>query len=276
MALTDRDAREPAASDERHRPAVYAWAMGPSRRSPVAHLEAHERRQLLEDLNYLNLAEIRSFCTAHSIPRVIHIEAASGERRKTKETDRKSVVLERVRHYLKTGRVPDPTCFPAKVVWSGSARRGKLKPSDRLYYGTYDKHDPEMLRVLESLTDGRFRSGAVARILCREFWTDGVRAVREGLAARERWGSRRRSPRGRLSHRPRPRRGRPRLEGQAPTHRQAGAEGPGLDPAALSDCSCCGRPARRFFPLPVSATTAKMPAAWNRMISLSWGPALRG
>ncbi len=173
MALTDRDAREPAASDERHRPAVYAWAMGPSRRSPVAHLEAHERRQLLEDLNYLNLAEIRSFCTAHSIPRVIHIEAASGERRKTKETDRKSVVLERVRHYLKTGRVPDPTCFPAKVVWSGSARRGKLKPSDRLYYGTYDKHDPEMLRVLESLTDGRFRSGAVARILCREFWTDG-------------------------------------------------------------------------------------------------------
>jgi hypothetical protein len=32
------------------------------------YLEPVEQRELLDDLNYLNLQEIRSFCDRHSIP----------------------------------------------------------------------------------------------------------------------------------------------------------------------------------------------------------------
>jgi hypothetical protein len=123
-------------------------------------------------LNYLNLQEIRCFCKEHSIPYTIHVETPSGEPRRTPDTDRKSVVLGRIRHYLKTGKVPNATVFAAAIV-----RRDPiphvLHATDRLYYGWYDKKNPVMLELLRSLTDGEFRNGAIARILAREFWTAG-------------------------------------------------------------------------------------------------------
>lgn len=135
------------------------------------HLEPAQRRALLDDLNYLNLGEIRGFCRTHGVPFAIYIETAEG-RRRTRDIDRKSVVLDRVRRYLRTGRIPPATCFPRAVAPPG-APPPRFAPSDRLYYGWYDKKNPALLRALADLTDGAFRSGAVARILAREFWTEG-------------------------------------------------------------------------------------------------------
>lgn len=141
--------------------------------SLIAHLGRRAQRELLDDLNYLNLGEMRVFCRKHGIPTAIYIETGSGERRRSKDTDRKSVVLDRVRIYLKTGLVPEATVFRAAVVRL-EGLPGNPGPRDRLYYGCYDKHDPKMIELLRDLTDGAFRSGAVARILAREFWTAGV------------------------------------------------------------------------------------------------------
>jgi hypothetical protein len=138
----------------------------------LAKLPQKEQQRLLDDLNYLNLAEIKSFCKRHSIPFRIALEVEGGRRVITREDDRKGVILDRIRKFLTTGSVPEGTCFPAAVVRSAPLRENPTK-DDRLFYGQYDKASPAMLALLSTLTAGKFRNGAIARILAREFWSRG-------------------------------------------------------------------------------------------------------
>ena len=48
-----------------------------------------------------------------------------------------------------------------------------MTSTDRLFYRWYNKNHRSVIRLLESLTNGRFTDGAVARILIAEFWTRG-------------------------------------------------------------------------------------------------------
>ena len=132
-----------------------------------------EWERLLEDLNYMNLEEMRGFCRRHAIPFAIHVVSPEGKRKRSRDLDRKSIVLERVRRFLETGEMGEPTTFAAAVC-SEAPVPSKLKASDRLYYGWYDKKNEDLIGLLRRLTDDRYRNGAVARILMREFWTSGV------------------------------------------------------------------------------------------------------
>jgi hypothetical protein len=129
-----------------------------------------EQNELLDDLNYLNMAEIKSFCRRHLIPFTIRVESTRGK--KTNEIDRKGVILNRIRHFLTTGVALPPTCFPAKVMCLDRAPK-EPSPDDRLFYGQYDKNNRAMLSLLKRLTEGKFRDGAIARIIAREFWSNG-------------------------------------------------------------------------------------------------------
>ena len=141
--------------------------------SPISKLSKSEQRELLHDLNYLNLAEIKQFCQRQSIPFTIAIETKDGARQTTREDDRKGVILDRIRHFLRTGKVPEETRFPAAVVCFDPLPH-ELTPDDRLLYGQYDKTDRAMLQLLKELTAGQFRNGAIARILARKFWSMGI------------------------------------------------------------------------------------------------------
>jgi hypothetical protein len=141
--------------------------------SLISPLSAAKQRELLADLNYLNLGEIKAFCRKHGVPYAIWIETGGGGRQKAGEDDRKGVILDRIRRYLKTGAIPAATCFPAHVVRLDAPPQ-KLKATDRLCYGQYDPKRPAMVGLLESLTGGKFRHGALARILAREFWSQGI------------------------------------------------------------------------------------------------------
>jgi hypothetical protein len=140
--------------------------------SPISRLPKEERQDLLNDLNYLNTAEIKLFCKRQSIPYAITIETDDGGRRKTNEDDRKGVILNRIRHFLNTGVVLGETCFPATVVCL-DAPPEKRTPTDRLFYGQYDKANHATTTLLKALSNGSFRHGAIARILAREFWSRG-------------------------------------------------------------------------------------------------------
>jgi hypothetical protein len=118
------------------------------------------------------MGEIKAFCKKHDIPYSIWIESDDGVRRKTKDLDRKGMVLGRIRHYLETGMILDATCFPAGVVCFDQLPR-TLKPTDRLFYGQYDKNGA-MVGLLADLTSGRFQNGALARMLARDFWSKGI------------------------------------------------------------------------------------------------------
>ena len=69
----------------------------------LSQLTKGEQARLLEELNYMNLDEIRGFCSARRIPYKIMAEYPNGKVKATKDTDRKPVVLARVRRYLTTG-----------------------------------------------------------------------------------------------------------------------------------------------------------------------------
>jgi hypothetical protein len=74
---------------------------------------------------------------------------------------------------LRTGEVLDATCFPVTVVCFDDLPKN-IEPTDRIYYGHYDKKSRVMVGLLEELTEGQFRNGAIARMLAREFWSKGI------------------------------------------------------------------------------------------------------
>jgi len=139
---------------------------------PIAKLAKNAQRQLLDEINYLNTREIKTFCRRHGIPYKIMIETAGGRHALAGEDDRKGVILERIRHFLRTGVVLGATRFPASVIARGPAPTHPIA-TDRLLYGHYDKTSDAMITLLQGLTNDRFRNGAVARILAREFWARG-------------------------------------------------------------------------------------------------------
>src|SRR6476660_719964 len=147
----------------------------------LSQLTKSEQARLLEELNYMNLEEIRGFCSERGIPYKIVAEYANGKVKATKDTDRKPIVLARVRHYLRTGQVGQPTRISASIVREKTppARPG---PRDRLYYRWYAKEFAGVMRLLGDLTGGRFRDGAVARVLAMNFWTRGKAPTFEEFA----------------------------------------------------------------------------------------------
>jgi hypothetical protein len=150
--------------------------------SLISKLPKEERQLLLHDLNYLNMAEIRSFCQRLSIPYRITIEAEDGSTRTTSEEDRKGVVLSRIRTFLQKGVIPEGTHFNAWIVCLDPPP-AEFTPDDRVFYGRYDKSNRQMIVLMKELTDGQFRDGAIARILAREFWTRGKAPTFKEFAA---------------------------------------------------------------------------------------------
>jgi hypothetical protein len=147
----------------------------------LSQLTASERARLLEELNYMNLEELRGFCSERGIPYRIVAESADGKVKATKDTDRKPIVLARVRRYLRTGQVGQPTRIPVQIVREESPP-ARLGPRDRLYYRWYAKEFEAVMRLLRVLTAGRFKDGAVGRVLAMEFWTRGEAPTFETFA----------------------------------------------------------------------------------------------
>jgi hypothetical protein len=124
--------------------------------------------QLLDDLNHLNISEIKSFCKRHSILFRITVETKGGRRRMTRDDDRKGVMLQRIRHFLQTGVILEETCFRASVVCFDPLS-DHLRADDRLFYAQYDKTNGAMIALLKSLTSGQFETGPSPEFLPETF-----------------------------------------------------------------------------------------------------------
>ena len=147
----------------------------------LSQLTKRDQSRLLEELNYMNLAEIRGFCSARGIPYRILAEYPNGKVKATKDTDRKPIVLARVRGYLTTGDAGQPTRLPATIVREENPP-ARLAPGDRLYYRWYAREFRGVMRLLRDLTAGRFRDGAVARVVAMDYWSRGEAPTFEEFA----------------------------------------------------------------------------------------------
>jgi hypothetical protein len=147
----------------------------------LSKLTESEQGRLLEELNYMNLEEIRGFCSVRGIPYRIMAEYPNGKVKATKDTDRKPIVLARIRRYLATGAIGPPTLIPSAIVREENppARLGRR---DRLYYRWYSKEHQGVMQLLRDLTSGQFQDGAVARVLVMRFWTRGEAPTFEEFA----------------------------------------------------------------------------------------------
>ncbi|MES1195465.1 MAG: hypothetical protein ABUL58_00780 [Steroidobacter sp.] len=139
--------------------------------SLVGNLPASLQSELYKNLNFLNIKEYQGFCDKHNIPCFIHVHTGKGLKR-TAEKDRKNIVLKRIRSYLRTGRMPKCTVFPASAVCADKVKI--FTASTRLHFGQYNKKDVGFLKIMRTLTGDRFADGMIARVVIRDFWTDGV------------------------------------------------------------------------------------------------------
>src|SRR5207237_590273 len=83
----------------------------------LSQLTKDTQARFLEELNYLNLEEIRGFCSDRGIPYKILAEYPNGKMKSTKDIGRKAIVLARVRHCLATGDVGQLACLPAEYAY---------------------------------------------------------------------------------------------------------------------------------------------------------------
>ena len=126
---------------------------------------------MLRDITYLNMQELKLLCDAHGIPYAIHFEQA-GRIIRSRDLDRKGIVIDRLVHFLKTGTIRPATLFAASVV-SSAKPKGAPKEGDRVLYGGYRNRDPATLRLMKRLTEGKFEFGASAQEVTRACWSKG-------------------------------------------------------------------------------------------------------
>ena len=131
-----------------------------------------QRTELLESIYYLNMQELREFCDAHGIPYAIYFETEDGRMRKSRDADRKGIVIGRVLHFLNTGNIGPRTVF-AKSVVRFEPMRSLPTESDRIFYGQYKDSDPNLLKLMRLLTGGKFEAGAISQEVLRACWTSG-------------------------------------------------------------------------------------------------------
>jgi hypothetical protein len=136
----------------------------------LSSLSDTEKAEFLRDIYYLNMQELREFCDTNGIPYWIHFEAGDGRVIKSRDGDRKAIVIDRVLHFLSAGIVKPRTLFPKSVV-SMKPYASAPTETDRVLYGQYKNRDSRILDLLKSLTDEKFEVGAIAQEVIRDCWT---------------------------------------------------------------------------------------------------------
>jgi hypothetical protein len=140
--------------------------------SLLGKLSDSERAELLRNIYYLNMRELHDFCDAHAIPYAIYFESEDGRIRKSRDADRKGIVIDRIVHFLKTGTIKPRTVF-AKSVVRFDLKRSAPAETDRVFYGEYKDTDVKMLALMKHLSGGKFEAGAISQEVLRASWTRG-------------------------------------------------------------------------------------------------------
>lgn len=140
----------------------------------IKQLTKNQIQNFFHQLNYLNLKEYQNFCKKHKIPFFIYIEIDNKKLKKTNEKDRKAISIDRIKKYILTGKITKPTIFKNSVV-ANKIELEKIftNKNQKIKYGCYNTNRKDLFEILKTLTDGKFKDGAIAREVIRDFWSTG-------------------------------------------------------------------------------------------------------
>lgn len=125
-----------------------------------------------EEINYLNMSEIKDIARKLRIPVNIHYEDEKGYLRKTSDLESKMYLLDKIDLFVSLGKTGKPVVYPAKVVCFESPK-GEYQAGDRVLYKDFKSTNKALLKALRALTGDKFRFGAIAFIEAHKFWRQG-------------------------------------------------------------------------------------------------------
>jgi len=128
-----------------------------------------------DDLNYLNMQEIRSLASHFSIPVYVHYENKVGKVVKTSEIERKSRLLDKIFAYIQGERNFKPVVYSSKIV-SFHDFKSSYSEQDPVLYRDFKSTNKALIACLKNLTGGQFRFGALAFIEAHRLWRSGKTA----------------------------------------------------------------------------------------------------
>lgn len=141
--------------------------------SLISHLDKSEQTELLQNLNYLNIQELKSICNKLNIPYFINMEMPDGHIKQTRDMDRKGIVLKRIKYFLNTGKIQKQTIYLNSVICTDKLSN-PLQENIRVFYGQFKSTDKNILFLMKRLTSNQFKFGAIAIMVLRDCWSKNI------------------------------------------------------------------------------------------------------
>ena len=85
--------------------------------SLIRHLPKIQQQTLFKNLNYMNMQELKGFLVIeHTISYLICYEDKDGGVHQTRDSDRKAIILDRIKHFLQTGDIKKKQFFQKQLL----------------------------------------------------------------------------------------------------------------------------------------------------------------
>jgi hypothetical protein len=133
-------------------------------------LNKKQQNFIQEKIYYLNLVELKTICDILKIPIYI-FEEQNNEIIETRIKDVKINIIKNILRRLHRKKIKR-TIIPQKVINRKPIRN--LTQNSKIYYGQFKSTDNNILKLMKKLTNNEYKNGAIAFIILRNLWSNGI------------------------------------------------------------------------------------------------------
>lgn len=125
-----------------------------------------------QDLNYLNMQEIRSLAVHCKLPIHIHYQNQKNKIVKNSDIESKRYLLDKIFDYINGKRNFKPIIYSRQVVSFEPFKEIYFK-TDLVLYRDFKSTNKSLAQFLKKITDNKFYFGAIAFIEAHKLWRRG-------------------------------------------------------------------------------------------------------
>jgi len=118
----------------------------------------------------LNMQELKKICSKLGINDNIYIETNNGIK-KIYEHLHKEFIIDKIIKVLSGKK-------DKKIIYSIKMQKytptDNIKSTDYIYYGQYNTTDKNIKKILKTLTDGKFKCGAISQKIIKKHWAKNI------------------------------------------------------------------------------------------------------